>query len=256
MFGKRIVLLIPHPDDEVVGCAEAIRQAVAQGSDVFGCYLTNGVPHPSLLWPWQRTGHAARVARRWHEAEAAAARLGIRMALRQDIPTRALKDHLAQTAARLDGAFGALRPSVVWAPAYEGGHQDHDVTSYLARRVAERCEVWEFSEYNFEAGRVRSQRFIGPSGGEREIRLDAEAAREKQALLALYASERGNLSCVRCQRECFRPLARYDYTRPPHPGRLFYQRFQWVPWHPRIDHTRPEAVCRAIAAFEKAASAR
>ena len=56
-------------------------------------------------------------------------------------------------------------------------------------------------------------------------------------------------------REALRPLARHDYSRPPHPGRLFYERHQWVPFrHPRVDFTPPAAVLAAIARFQALAA--
>jgi hypothetical protein len=46
-----------------------------------------------------------------------------------------------------------------------------------------------------------------------------------------------------------RPLAAYDYGRRPHVGRCFYERFHWVPFHPRIDYCRPDEVCTALRNF-------
>lgn len=70
----------------------------------------------------------------------------------------------------------------------------------------------------------------------------------KRALLALYASERGNLRRIGLTREGLRPLPRHDYSRPPHPGPCFYQRFQWVPFrHPRVDFTSPDDICVRLA---------
>ena len=40
--GERIVIVAPHPDDEVLGCGGLIQQAVAAGADVRVIYLTNG----------------------------------------------------------------------------------------------------------------------------------------------------------------------------------------------------------------------
>lgn len=44
MFGQRVLILVPHPDDEVVGAAAAIARARAQGAAVTGVFLTTGVP--------------------------------------------------------------------------------------------------------------------------------------------------------------------------------------------------------------------
>lgn len=249
MIGTRILVLIPHPDDEAVGCTAAIMRARAQGAMVFGAYLTSGVPAPELLWPWQREGQPRRVIRRRREAQWAAEMLGVEMATYQLIPTRTLKSALGGTHDLLNLLIRHLKLDVLWTPAYEGGHQDHDTANFLASTFRQTLAVWEFSEYNFGGGRVRSQEFFSPNGIEKEILLKSKEQRFKRAVLNTYRSERKTLSHILTEREVFRPLAEYDYTRPPHAGRLFYQRFQWVPFHPRVDQTRPEEVCDAIKEF-------
>ena len=65
------------------------------------------------------------------------------------------------------------------------------------------------------------------------------------------------LLAIAAGREVFRPLAGYDYAKPPHPGVLFYQRFQWVwPRHPRVDYTKADEVCAALMAFRREGEAR
>jgi hypothetical protein len=248
LFGERILLLAPHPDDEVVGAAAAILRARARGARVHVAWLTTGVPEPAALWPWQRAGHAARVARRLAEAEAAAASLGVEVALRRTLASRTLKSALDPTFEALQAAIRRLGIDCVWAPAYEGGHQDHDSANVIASRL-EGAAIWEFSEYHFAGGRVASQSFIRRRGDETILELTPAERAIKRGLLDLYASERGNLGHVGSEREAFRPLAPYDYARPPHEGRCFYQRFQWMPFHPRVDRGKPEEVCAAAMAF-------
>lgn len=250
MYADRILVLIPHPDDEVVGCAAAIARARAGGAAVHGLCLTTGVPAVDVAWRPDPARTGTQVARRRAEALAAAERLGIAPVGFSDRPTRTLRLHMADALAEIRDAVERLRPGVVWAPAYEGGHQDHDVANALASRIAPTVPVWEYAEYNNAGGRTRSQDFPDARGGETALTLtDAEQA-EKRALLALYASERGNLAHIRSGREAFRPLPAHDYASPPHPGTLFYARFHWVPFrHPRIDFTKPVAVSRAVTAF-------
>ena len=251
MYAQRILVLIPHPDDEAVGCVAAITRARAQGAMVFGAYLTSGVPAPEALWPWQREGQQGRMIHRRHEAQRAAEMLGLEMASYQNIPTRTLKSALDGTHDLLTRLIEHHKPDVLWTPAYEGGHQDHDAANFLASTFCTNLPVWEFSEYNFAGGRVRSQEFISRNGTEQEIVLKANERRFKRAVLGTYVSERENLSHIWTEREVFRPLAEYDYSRPPHPRKLFYERFQWVPFHPRVDQTKPEEVCRAIEEFRR-----
>lgn len=253
MLGERILILVPHPDDEVVGCCAAIGRAREEGASVHGLYLTTGVPAEEALWSWDRKHHPEIVSQRRDEARAAAERLGIEVVSFADVPTRQLKAHLKDASESVIAALKDLKIDMVWVPAYEGGHQDHDVANYLGHLVDPRVEVWEFSEYNNAGHRTRSQEFPKPNGSEREILLSAEEQAAKREALLAYASEQRNLGYVRLERECFRPIPAYDYSRPPHPGVLFYQRFQWVPFrHPRIDFTKPDEVSQAIAMFAAA----
>jgi LmbE family N-acetylglucosaminyl deacetylase len=250
MIGRRILVLAPHPDDEVVGAAAAIGRALAAGAGVYIFHLTTGVPERALLWPWQRSGHALRVAIRRAEAAAAAAALGAELAGFGDRPTRTLKDHLPAARREVEAAIERFGIETLWVPAYEGGHQDHDAAHCLASTWRRELSVWEFAEYNYAGGVVNANAFLRPQANQIQVRLSPEEVRHKGEVLGLYRSEQANLGYTGRERECFRRLVVADYSRPPHEGRLFYQRFQWVPFrHPRIDFTRPEAVCRVLSAF-------
>lgn len=251
MFGGRILLLIPHPDDEAVGCVGAIGRAQAQGGSIFGVYLTTGIPPREVLWWWQRRGYRRLVERRRREAEGVAALLKIEPVVFQEIPARTLKSFLGPTREQLLKGIQTLQIDTLWTPAYEGGHQDHDVANFLASTLKDHVQVWEFSEYHSFGGRVHCHEFFSPNGTEQCIILDRWERELKRKALSFYRSERKNLRHIEIAREAFRPLAGYDYAQPPYRGTLFYQRFQWVPAHPRIDYCRPEAVCQAFHDFVK-----
>jgi LmbE family N-acetylglucosaminyl deacetylase len=247
--GRRVLLLIPHPDDEVVGCAVAIRRARAMGTRFFAVYLTTGVPPRATAWPWHRARHDDRVSQRRHEALAAAADLEIEPLAFADCSSRELKAHLAEVYPRIAGHLRAVAADQIWTPTYEGGHQDHDVTNFVASLFRNEISVLEFSEYNAARG-VCSNQVPFETGQETVLRLDGAEAIWKRNLIARYHSERGNLRHIRFVREVLRPLPLHQYGRPPHPGRLFYERFQWIPFrHPRVDFTSPAKVAAAIGAF-------
>ena len=201
-FGDRILILAPHPDDEVVACGAAIAQARAEGAAVAVLFLTHGCVSRETLWPWDRRRYDAIVGRRHAEAQAAALALGVTIA------------------------------------------------GVAARLAAEGLRVLEFAEYNFAGGRARSQDFPSPNGTEEVLSLSVAERAAKRAALGLYRSERRNLTYVRCEREVFRPLTVYDYSRPPHAGKLWYARFQWVPFrHPDVDFTDPAEVTAALSTY-------
>jgi len=243
---RRVLILAPHPDDEIVACGIAAARAVAAGSRVFVLHLTTGVPEREAFWPWQRAGHPARLRRRRAEAEAAAALLRLESTGFLPWPSRRLREHLDEAVTAIARALADCGAEALWVPAFEGAHQDHDAANALAASFRNCLPVWEFAAYNFAGGRVYSNRFPAENGGEVVFYLGpAEIAQKRQAL-ACYASERGNLAHIRVEREACRPLAPPDYGMPPHPGKRFRERFHWVPFrHPRIDFT-PSAEVYAV----------
>ena len=249
MFRQRLLILVPHPDDEVVGCAALIGRARAAGAQVFTLLLTTGIPPIECLWPWERARYRDRINARLSEFDRCAHLLHIGEAGRLAIASRTLKDNLPDAYGLIRDALETIRPHMMWAPAYEGGHQDHDTANFLASLFRDRVDVWEFSEYTFWGGKVRCNWFAETGPATMFVDLTAEERATKRALLDQYASERGNLRHVECDREVVRPMLEHDYGAPSHPPPLFYQRFQWVPRHPRVDHCHPHEVTRAFDEF-------
>jgi LmbE family N-acetylglucosaminyl deacetylase len=250
MFGKRILILVAHPDDEVVACAASIGRARAEGATVSALYLTHGCLARDVLWPWQRRHCDCFIATRRAEAEAAALALGVHPVGWAARSARALWREMPVVFDEVQTALTQYRPDQVWVPAYEGGNPDHDALNAIGAKLKARFSVLEFSEYNFFGGTAHSQTFISPTSETRVVSLTLEERVAKKAALKIYASETGNLSGLGVEKESYRPLSSYDYEEPPHQGTLGYARFQWVPFrHPRVDFTKPIEVSRAIAAF-------
>ena len=255
LTARRILILAPHPDDEIVACGIAASRALAAGARVFVLYLTTGVPERAALWPWQRAGHPQRLRRRRAEAQAAAALIGLEPLAFLGWPSRHLRRHLDDAAGEIEKAIVDCAAEAVWVPAFEGAHQDHDAANALAARFRETLPVWEFAAYNFAGGRVNSNRFPAEHGDETLFEPTAAEIAQKRRTLACYASEHGNLAHIRVEREACRPLPCHHYGAPPHPGKLFRERFHWVPFrHPRIDFDPSAEVYRALGGWTSAAT--
>jgi LmbE family N-acetylglucosaminyl deacetylase len=256
MEPRRILVLAPHPDDEIVACGIAARRARANGAQVFVLHLTTGVPAPEALWARQRAGHTARVSRRRAESHAAAALIGLEPIGFLDYPSRRLRHHLDAAAAAIGRAVMECAAEALWVPAFEGAHQDHDAANALAAQFCDVLPVHEFAAYNFAGGRIRSNRFAGPRAGDVAFEATAEEAALKRQALACYASERGNLRHITTVQESWRLLPRHDYAAPPHSGRLFRERFHWVPFgHPRVDFEPSATVYAGIGHWASAGAA-
>ena len=243
----RVLILAPHPDDEVVACAIAASRAITAGARVFVLHLTTGVPPERTLWPWQRPGYPERVWRRQEEALGAARLLGLEIAGFRDTAARRLRFDLDAAASDIAAAIARCGAEAIWVPAFEGAHQDHDAANALAASAAGAVPVWEFAAYNFAGGRVRSNGFAEECGGEIAISGTAAEIAAKTSALAFYASERRNLRHIAADRETCRLLPAHDYAKPPHAGRLFRERFHWVPFrHPGVDFDRSAEIYRDL----------
>jgi len=249
-FGKRILIAVPHPDDEVVGFCSTIARARAQGATVYAIYLTNGCIARETLWPWQRNRYEANVIRRLQESVEVARALHITPVNYADRPARRLWSDMTSVYHEITKVLDFYKIDQLWVPAFEGGNADHDGLNGLCARLKDKVSILEFAEYNFAGNTSQAQTFPFPNGTEVTLTLSEEEVLFKKQMLAMYKSEQQNLGYVGTHHECYRPLARYDYSKPPHEGTLWYARFQWVPFrHPRVDFTKPEHVCWAISAF-------
>ena len=148
-FGRRILIFVPHPDDEVVACAAAIGRAKAQGAEISALYLTDGCLSRDTLWPWRRASHEKYVARRRKEGEGAAEKLGVMPIGWMTRSTRRLWRELPEVHAEMRAAVTACAPDQIWIPAYEGGNPDHDGLNALGQMFKREVNVLEFAEYNF-----------------------------------------------------------------------------------------------------------
>jgi LmbE family N-acetylglucosaminyl deacetylase len=250
MFGKRILILVAHPDDEVVGSTASISRARAEGATVTALYLTHGCIPCEAMWPWQRKNYDHIIAVRHAEAEAAATFLGVLPVSWATRPARALWRELPAVFEEVQAALTQFHPDQIWVPAYEGGNPDHDALNAVGFKLKSRMSVLEFSEYNFFGGKARYQSFISSDETVRVISLTPAERSLKKAALKIYASETFNLSSIDIGQECYRPLSRYNYEQPPHQDKVWYARFQWVPFHhPRVDYTKSTEVSKAITAF-------
>ena len=57
--------------------------------------------------------------------------------------------------------------------------------------------------------------------------LSAEEQANKRRRLACFGSQAETLTQFEICRELFRIAPRYNFSRPPHAGQLFYERFAW-----------------------------
>jgi len=222
------LFVLAHHDDEVF-CAGHLLRALRAGRRV------------RLLWA--TAGGLAPAKRRLLEGE----RVSRLLALTADdcrdlrLPDQQALGHVARIAAAAEELLGpAAGPTpLLYVPAYEGGHPDHDAVNLAAAVLRARrpeVEAREFPLYRrARAGlSVQSPR---PAAGTPPrpyelLTLDAGALALRRRLVRANASQAlpSLLPLLalawaegRGRAEPSRPLPPHDYARPPHDGALLYE---------------------------------
>lgn len=200
-----LVVVAPHPDDEVLGCGGVIAAAVSRGIMVHVLLTTDGgASHP-------QAPRARLAALRLREMRAALRRLG-----GARLSTLGLPDGASGNAARgveqgvglLGRLLRRLRPRVVLAPSARDTHPDHRAAREIAGRATRRSPV-----------RLAEYAMWGPMEGGEMVALRVGDQPRRRAALACHVSQLGrapasfgegfalppgHLSMTRRPREIFR----------------------------------------------------
>jgi LmbE family N-acetylglucosaminyl deacetylase len=130
----------------------------------------------------------------------------------------------------------ARETGLVFTHAYEGGHPDHDATTFavhVAARLVARAGgiaplVLEFPLYRAVDGSMAAQCFV-PSDAAREVALplSPRSRARKRLMLACHATQARTLARFSVEVERFRRAPAYDFTALPNDGVLYYERFDW-----------------------------
>ena len=225
---RRVLLFAAHSSDEF-SVAATLRAHVARGESVF------------ISW-YARDDRPDVGVRRAAEAREAAALIGIPSERLEfaDLSPVALLEQLPALVLALRDTVARVAPDLVYVPAFEGGHPDHDALNFAAFEAASSTgiETREFPLYSASPDRRffrRLQsfaRFIPGAGDTQVRRLNPAEVRFKRELWALYRTQHPHFDrLVRRsgdEREFFttektRPLPLRDYTKPPHERPLLYE---------------------------------
>ena len=246
---KNILFIATHPDDELVGAAFIIKRVLLKKNLII-FFPTNGVLSKEEMWFWDKRKYEEKKNLRNEEMKKSLRYLGVKKFFKQDIPTRKLKENIKKTFKKINILIKNYKIDTIFCPAYEGGHQDHDISNFICSRLRNNSKIYEYAEYNFSKGKINCNEFIKSTKNEVTIKLSEKEKSEKIRLLEIYNSEKGNLDYLKLDKECYRKLYDYDYSKSPHPGTLFYRRFSFFSWHPRVDSDTPENVIKKIVNSE------
>jgi LmbE family N-acetylglucosaminyl deacetylase len=127
-----------------------------------------------------------------------------------------------------------FQPSLIVSHSYEGGHPDHDTASLVARIASTRLGarrpplILEMTSYHAQKGRCVTGKFL-ENGVRPELVLEfsREDRERKRRMMEAYSSQRLVLESFPVDSERLRLAPKYDFSRPPHAGKLWYELMGW-----------------------------
>jgi len=229
----RALVLAAHPDDEVVGLGGQLSKL----EDVYVVHATDGAPRNMI--------DAIAYGFSTREAYAAARRLELEKALqlcgiapsqliRLDIVDQEASFKLFELSNRLADILRDLQQEVIFCPAYEGGHPDHDAISFAAhvsRYILRRGErpvpvLFEYALYHAAGDGMATFKFLdGDNMAPVIFELSQEECNLKRRMMNFFQTQRQVIEAFPVGVEALRIAPAYDFTIPPHPGRLHYEKF-------------------------------
>ena len=232
----RTLIVAPHSDDAVVGAASQIPAM----HDAWVIHATDSAPrnmYDARRYGFDTAADYARVRR--NEAMVALGMAGIppEQVVELGFPDQEASYCLVEMTFRLVDHFLRLQPARILAPAYEGGHPDHDAVAFAVaqalavsqRRLGVRYPLMEYALYHRGPNGTECGTFL-PGIASTVINLEGDQFHRKTRLLDCFVTQRqtlGYLGAFESRREAYRPAPAYDFSRPPHDGALHYESFDW-----------------------------
>jgi N-acetylglucosamine malate deacetylase 2 len=229
----RVLVLAAHPDDETIG-ASLLLSRFSQSTVAF---LTDGAPRDTSLWSAGVNGSRDYYARtRKQEALRALHHAGVseqRVFWLEAIDQEATLE-MSILVERLAKLLTEISPAIVVTHPYEGGHPDHDSAAVVARLATSlldnenRPVLFEMTSYHARDGQCVTGEFLHPGSSPEMCFEFSSADRErKRNMMDAYASQRLVLENFPIHQERLRLAPEYNFSEPPHEGKLWYE---WMGW--------------------------
>ena len=192
-----MLVVVAHPGDETIGAGGMLASLAATGGGHV-LHLTDGASD---------------------EARRALLFANIGDVRSLGCPEGEAVFNVRELADQVRAAIEELRPNVILTTAYEGGHPDHDACALIVQTLGMAIEM---PLYHARRGSFRALQFVDDRDGI-IINLEEEQCDRKRRMVDCYTAQSEGLAQFPIEIERFRVAPRYDFTRPPHAGPLWYE---------------------------------
>ena len=243
---RRALFVMAHPDDEF-GIYGRMLQLCDQGTE---------------LWcVWTLGENAIRDAEATRAMAAAGVPEGHLLFLK--VGGLGTAQSVGQAVRALSGFLESHPCDEIYAPAFEGGHVQHDLTQFATvqsiERVGVASRVYEYPLYNLAGARINLFRLTPGTTPVSGITLDPQRVAFIRGLAHCYPSQRhvteGFLRIMPYSRQSqprWRAIPARDYAGPPYRGLLWHD----ADLRKRFTRSYHAAVCETVTEFISASGNR
>ncbi|WP_251549845.1 PIG-L deacetylase family protein [Neobacillus muris] len=148
-----VLVFAAHPDDDVLGLGTTLLRHSLNGESIKIVFITNGTGRDSESWYIKADQAKKKFDIRYFEAIQALSIINIpkENIFSLGFPDGGTQRYLKHISKDVHTFLQELNPGRVYVHCIEGGHGDHDLTSYVVKSVCHKIgyqNVFEWTEYN------------------------------------------------------------------------------------------------------------
>ncbi|MBY0124250.1 PIG-L deacetylase family protein [Bacillus sp. S/N-304-OC-R1] len=193
-----VLVFAAHPDDDILGLGVTLYRHSLNGDEIKVIFVTNGTAGAGESWYRKIDKSNKRATLRYREAIQALSQINIS---KENIyclgfPDGGTQRYLDTMYIDISMLLQQLNPKRVYVHSIEGGHIDHDMTSFVVKSICNKIgytNVFEYTEYNpSQPIGTQNIRFLNnPTNKLNEVIIDiSEEERDlKKKMLAFHQSQ-------------------------------------------------------------------
>ncbi|MEH7511703.1 PIG-L family deacetylase [Gottfriedia acidiceleris] len=193
-----VLVFAAHQDDEVLGLGTTLHRHILNGDRVKVIYTTNGTGYGRESWNLSLSKSKEKSITRFSEAVQGLSLINI---LKKDIfclgyPDRGTHRYIENMSGDISLLIQDFKPKRIYVHCIEGGHRDHDTTSFVVKSVCKKMgytNVFEWAEYNdiqpLGSNVVRFPDSELVSSEEIKIDISGDERNLKRKMLAMHKSQ-------------------------------------------------------------------
>ncbi|MEH7388129.1 PIG-L family deacetylase [Bacillus sp. JJ1521] len=148
-----VLVFAAHPDDDILGVGTTLYRHSLKNEEIRVVFITNGTGRGGESWHISANESKKKSEIRYREAIRALSLINIpeENILSLGYPDGGTQRYLKKVSADILRLIQKFNPERIYVHCIEGGHRDHDLTSFVVKSLCNKIgftNVFEWTEYN------------------------------------------------------------------------------------------------------------